>query len=193
MLDLKFVVANHETVKQNCRNRNAPADVLTDVDLVVALETERRGLLREVEEIRRRQNEVAQATGRERDPQHRTALIDEGKRLKSSVADLEERLRRLEAELNQRLRRIPNLTHPGVAPIGLTEDVEPRKVRRGCRHSSRFADFQSKDHVELGKALDFIDFRNRRQSQRDLGFVSTSRTTPFLLDLALQRFALHEN
>src|SRR5438552_1611193 len=28
MLDLKFVVANTEAVKQNCRNRNAPPDVI---------------------------------------------------------------------------------------------------------------------------------------------------------------------
>ena len=67
MLDLKFVVANAEAVKQNCRNRNAPPDVLEDVDLVVALEAERKGLLQGVEDVRRRQNEVAQATGRERD------------------------------------------------------------------------------------------------------------------------------
>ena len=41
MLDLKFVVANAEAVKQNCRNRNVPADVIEDVDRVVALEAER--------------------------------------------------------------------------------------------------------------------------------------------------------
>ncbi len=44
MLDLKYVVANAEAVKQNCRNRNAPPDVLEDVDRVVALEGERREL-----------------------------------------------------------------------------------------------------------------------------------------------------
>ena len=84
MLDVKYVVANAEAVKQNCRNRNAPPDVLDDVDRAVELEGERRGLLQGVEEIRRRQNEVAQATGKERDPQKRAALIEEGKALKSS-------------------------------------------------------------------------------------------------------------
>ena len=63
MLDLKYVVANTEAVKQNCRNRNVPDDVLDDIDRVVALEAERKGLLQSVEEVRRRQNEVAQATG----------------------------------------------------------------------------------------------------------------------------------
>ena len=38
MLDLKFVVANTEAVKQNCRNRNAPPDVLDDIDRVVELD-----------------------------------------------------------------------------------------------------------------------------------------------------------
>ena len=162
MLDLKFVVANAEAVKQNCRNRNVPPDVLDDVDRVVALEGERRGLLQAVEEIRRRQNEIAQATGRERDPQKRTALIDEGKRLKSSVADEEERLRRLEAEMSQRLRRVPNLTHPD-APIGLTED-DSRELRKVG--TPRVFEFKPKDHVELGKDARPDRFRDRRQGQR---------------------------
>src|SRR5271170_7555260 len=118
MLDLKFVVAHTETVRQNCRNRNVSLDVIEDVDRVVALEGERRVVLQAVEEVRRRQNEVARATGGEKDREKRSALIEEGKRLKSQVGEEEERLRRLEAEVTQRLKRIPNLTHPD-APVGL--------------------------------------------------------------------------
>src|SRR5262245_57178252 len=142
MLDLKFVVANSEAVKRNCRHRKAPPDVIEDVDLVVSLEAERRALLQAVEEIRRRQNEVAQATGRQRDAEQRAPLIEAGKRLKSEVVEQEERLRRLEAELAQRLKRIPNLTHPD-APVGLTEE-ESREVRKvGV---PRAFDFPPKDH-----------------------------------------------
>ena len=189
MLDLKLVVANHETVKQNCRNRNAPAESAlgSSIYVVASFETERRGLLREVEEIRRHQNEVAQATGRERDPQHRTALIDEGKRLKSSVADLEEMgSAASRPSWNRRLRRIPNLTHPG-APIGLTED-ESREVRRVG--TPRVFDFQTKDHVELGKALDFIDFETAGKVS-GTGFYFL-KNDAVLLDLALQQFALRK-
>ena len=186
MLDLKFVVANTEAVKQNCRNRNVPPDVLDDIDRVVELEGERRGLLQAVEEIRRRQNEIAQATGRERDPEKRTALIDEGKRLKSSVADEEERLRRLEAEVTQRLRRVPNLTHPD-APVGLTED-ESRELRKVG--TPRAFDFKAKDHVELGKALDLIDFETAGKVS-GTGFYFL-KNDAVLLDLALQQFALRK-
>jgi seryl-tRNA synthetase len=184
MLDLKFVVANALAVKQNCRNRNAPADVLEDIDRVVALESERKTLLQAVEEIRRRQNEVAQSTGKERDPQKRTALIDEGKRLKLSVAEEEDRLRRLEAEMNQRLRRIPNLTHPD-APIGQTEDAS-RELR--VVGTPRAFDFKPRDHVELGKVLDLIDFETAGKVSGN-GFYYLKNDL-VLLDLALQQFAL---
>ena len=184
MLDLKFVVANTAAVKQNCRNRNVSPDVLDDIDRVVELEGERRGLLQTVEEIRRRQNEIAQATGRERDQEKRGGLIEDGKRLKSSVADLEERLRRLEAEMNQRLRRIPNLTHPD-APVGLTED-DSRELRKVG--TPRVFDFKPRDHVELGKALDLIDFETAGKVS-GTGFYFL-KNDAVLLDLALQQFAI---
>ena len=125
MLDVKFVVANAEAVKENCRNRNTPADVLDDVDRVVELEGERRGA----------------APGRGRDspppersrPGHRQGArpaeaigIDRGRQgAQVCVADEEEKLRRLEGELNLRLRRIPNLTHPD-APLGRDRGRQPR-------------------------------------------------------------------
>ena len=186
MLDLKFVIANPDTVKQNCRDRNVSLDVIEDVDRVVELEGERRGLLQTVEETRRRQNEIAQATGRERDPEKRTAFIDEGKRLKSSVADDEERLRRLEAEVTQRLRRIPNLTHPD-APVGQTED-DSRELRKVG--TPRVFDFKPSDHVALGKALDLIDFETAGKVS-GTGFYFL-KNDAVLLELALQQFALRK-
>jgi seryl-tRNA synthetase len=186
MLDLKYVVTNAEAVKQNCRNRNAPPDVLEEVDRVVALESERKELMHEVEEVRRRQNEVAQSTGRERDAGKRAALIEEGKRLKSDVAEREERLRRLEAELTQRLKRIPNLTHPD-APIGLTED-DSRELRKVG--TPRAFDFKPKDHVVLGKELDLIDFETGGKVS-GTGFYFL-KNDAVLLDLALQQFAIRK-
>ncbi len=184
MLDLKYVVGHSEAVKQNCRDRNVSTDVIEDVDRVVELDSERRGLLQEVEEVRRRQNEVAQATGRERDTEKRSALIEEGKRLRSSVSEEEERLRRLEAELTQRLKRIPNMTHPD-APVGQTED-QSRELRK--IGTPRTFDFQPKDHVALGEDLDLIDFETGGKVS-GTGFYFL-KNDAVLLDLALQQFAV---
>jgi seryl-tRNA synthetase len=186
MLDLKYVVANVEAVRQNCRNRNVAPDVIEDVDRAVALEAERRTLLQSVEEIRRRQNEVAQATGKEREAAKRSELVEEGKRLKSEVAEEEERLRRLDSELLRRLRRIPNLTHPD-APVGQKEE-DSRELRK--RGTPRTFDFTPRDHVELGKDLDLIDFETAGKVTGN-GFYFL-KNDAVLLDLALQQFALQK-
>ena len=184
MLDLKFVIANAELVRQNAKNRNAPEDVLEDIDRVVALESERKGLLSAVEVLRRRQNEVAQATGKAKDPENRAALIDEGKRLKAEAGDQEERLRVMEDEIRQRLRRVPNLTHPD-APIGQTEN-ESKELRKVG--TPRTFAFPVKDHVELGKTLNLIDFETGGKVT-GTGFYFL-KNDAVLLDLALQRFAI---
>ena len=186
MLDLKYLIANTEAVRQNCRNRNVPEDVLDDIDRMIALESERRELQTVVEEIRRRQNEVAQATGREKDPEARSALIEEGKRLKSEVSDQEDQLRVMDDEIRQRLRRVPNLTHPDT-PIGLTEDDSREQRKVG---TPRTFDFPVKDHVELGKALDLIDFETGGKVA-GTGFYFL-KNDAVLLDLALQQFALRK-
>jgi seryl-tRNA synthetase len=184
MLDPKFVVANADAVRENCRARNVPADVRAEVDRVVALEAERKALLLRVEEVRRRQNEVAQATGRERDAERRAALVAEGKRLKQELADGEEPLRALESQLQRSLARLPNMTHPE-APVGATE--ESSRVVSTWGEPRRF-DFAPKDHVALGKALDLIDFEaGAKVAGHGFYFLKNDAV---LLDLALQQFAL---
>jgi seryl-tRNA synthetase len=186
MLDLKYVLANAEAVKQNCRNRNVPLDVIEEIDRVIAIEGDRRSLQQTVEDVRRRQNEVAQATGKEKDPARRAELVAEGKQLKAELGDSEERLKTLELEVKRRLGRVPNLTHPD-APIGATEDLslELRKVG-----TTRTFDFPIKDHVVLGKELDLIDFEaGGKVSGTGFYFLKNDAV---LLELALQQFAIQK-
>lgn len=186
MLDLKYVIANLEAVRENCRNRNVPPDALEDLDLIAELESERRRVLTTVEDIRRRQNEVAQSMGKEKDQARRAELIEAGKRLKSEVGDHEEQLRRLDDEITQRLSRIPNLSHPD-APVGLTE-ADNREVKRVGQ--PRTFDFPIKDHVELGKSLDLIDFETGAKVTGS-GFYFL-KNDAVLLDLALQQYGLRK-
>ncbi len=52
MLDLKYVIANIDAVRENCRNRNVPADVLDDIDRIADLEADRKQVLSAVEDVR---------------------------------------------------------------------------------------------------------------------------------------------
>ena len=184
MLDLKFVIANVDLVKRNCINRNVGAAIVAEVDRVVTFDSERKSVLAQVEDLRRRQNEVAQATGREKDPTRRAELVAEGKRLKSEGGDNDERLKTLDVEIKRSLGRVPNLTHPD-APVGATEDlsVELRKVG-----TPRVFDFPVKDHVVLGKELDLIDFEAGGKVA-GTGFYFL-KNDAVLLEMALQQFAI---
>ncbi|HEV3167708.1 MAG TPA: serine--tRNA ligase [Isosphaeraceae bacterium] len=186
MLDLKYLLANVEAVKQNCRNRNVPADVVDEVDRVVEIEGQWKTLLHEVESVRRRQNEVAQATGKEKDPAKRGELVAEGKQLKTEVTKNEETLRQLEEALKRRLARIPNLTHPD-APVGAAEESN-REVREVG--TPREFGFSPRDHVQIGKELDLIDFdTGGKVSGHGFYFLKNDAV---LLDLALQQFAMRK-
>src|SRR6516165_4846561 len=157
MLDLRYLIDNFNLVRKNCVDRNCPESVHDDLNRLVTLsEREWKPLIRTVEQIRQEQNRNAQATGKEKDSTKRAELVATGKRLKHDVAEHEENLRTLEAELNRLLSRIPNLTHPD-APIGHSE-ADSRELRNVG--TPRAFDFEPKDHVEIGKALDLIDFES---------------------------------
>ncbi len=184
MLDLKFVLANAEAVKQNCRDRNVSPEILAEVDRLVAVESDWKSLLHQVEETRRRQNEVAQATGKEKDAAKRQELVAEGKALKATVAESEAKLKEFDLELKRILGRLPNMTHPD-APIGATEDLskEIRKVG-----TPRAFDFKPRDHVEIGTSLNLIDFEGgAKVSGQGFYFLKNDAV---LLDLALQQYAV---
>lgn len=186
MLDAKYVIANIDKVRRNCVDRGVPADVLADLDAFVELERKRKDLLQSVEETRRLQNETAQATAKEKDPAKRSEFVEKGKRLKEAVQNDEETLKRVELEARARLARIPNMTHPD-APIGSTEE-DNRELRKVG--TPRVFDFKPRDHVELGVALDLIDFEaGGKVSGHGFYFLKNDAV---LLDLALQRYAINK-
>lgn len=150
MLDLKFIRENLDTVKENCINRN----VAVDVDRLISLDERRREIIKELEDIRRKQNETAKAMKGKLEKGDRDELIALGKQLKADAQSIEEGLKTTESELNAIARQIPNMTHPN-APIAKTEDGN--KEIRSWGKIKKF-DFKPLDHVMLGEKLDLIDF-----------------------------------
>src|SRR5262245_59107991 len=104
MLDLKFILQNAAAVRANCQNRG----VVANVDRVVELANRRSQLVQEAEELRKKRNENAQATGREKDAGRRQQLVDEGRQLKEQIAAREQELTHVESEIRTEQLRIPN-------------------------------------------------------------------------------------
>ena len=186
MLDLKYVLANVEAVKQNCRNRGVPTSVTDSIDRIVEYANLRKAQQQDLEDYRRIQNEKAKATSKAQNQEERQQLIAEGKEWKQRIADLEKNVKGHEDMIYSFLSRVPNLTHPD-APIGATEDLSKELRKVG---TPRSFDFKPKDHVEIGKALDLIDFEaGGKVSGTGFYFLKNDAV---LLEMALQQFAINK-
>src|SRR6266851_5783940 len=180
MLDAQFIREHLDDVKANCRNRNVQADV----DRVVQLDDERKRLVQETQLLQQRQNELSKLIPKEKDAAKKQTLIQDGRKLREQVADLETRMKQLEAELRAVLLTIPNMSHPD-APVGTT--AEDNKVLRRWGEPRKL-DFPVKDHVALGEALDLIDFEaGARVAGQKFYFLKNEAV---LLELALVQHAL---
>lgn len=183
MLDRKLIIEQADLVKRNCELRGAAVDV----DRLVGLEAERKQKLTEAEDLNRQANEVSKQIGRAKSPEEREALKEQGRALREQKDAAQAKHDEIDAEVHELQAHIPNLTHPD-APIG-DDDTANTEVSLGKTAVPKF-DFAPKDHLELGKSLDLIDFEaGARVAGAGFYFL---RNEGVLLDLALQQFAISE-
>ena len=183
MLDRKFIVENAEAIKRNCLARGAQADV----DRLVELELVRRTKLYEAQELNRQANETSKLIGKAASAEERESFKDQGRKLREQKDAAQASHDELETQIHALQVHIPNLTHPA-APIG-ADDTANTQVSLGKTPIPKF-DFKPKDHVELGKSLDLIDFEaGARVAGAGFYFL---RNEAVLLDLALQQFAVQQ-
>ncbi len=140
MLDIKFIRENIDLVKKGVAAKQYDPSL---VEAVLKLDLKKRGLIKEIEEIRAQRNTAA----KEKD-------IAKGKEIKEKLQKLEPDLKEAEKELLEALQKIPNV--PSIkAPVGKNDkdNVEIKKWGTPTKF-----DFEPKDHLELGKNLGILDF-----------------------------------
>ncbi len=180
MLDKRFVLENPDLVQQNCDRRG----VKVDVARFVAIETKRRELQTEMEELARQANVVSKSIGKAKDQAEREARKDEGRRLRESKEEKQTEIDRLAAESSVMHSAMPNLTHPE-APVG--GETASRELRHG-HVDARPLGFPVLDHVELAEQHGLIDFEaGARVAGNGFYFLKNEAV---LLELALQKFAI---
>jgi len=123
-----------------------------DVDAFLQLDTARRELIPQVEEMRARKNEaskrIAALQGKDRDK-----AIADMQKLKKEMDAKEEELKILEEQWRAQQLEFPSVPLPRV-PVGNDETGNVEVEKHG--ELPQFA-FEPKDHVTLGEALDIID------------------------------------
>lgn len=142
MLDSTFIRDNLDLCKQAAKNKNR----VVDWDGFIALDSARRQLIGQSETLRARRNIVSKTITEE--------SKKEGKEIKEKLKGIEDELREVEGKFQAILLTIPNVPHESV-PVGKDEhdNVELRKWGKPMEFS-----FSPKDHIELAKLHDLIDF-----------------------------------
>ncbi len=149
MIDVSKLRENPEEMKQNLRDRQLP-ELVDRVDRLLELDVKRRELIQQVEGLRARRNELSSQIVSPED----TKLIGEASRVKGQIKKLEPELESIQAEYRGLLLQMPNWHHPEI-PVGA--DESENVVVRKWGEPSRFG-FTPRDHLELGKLNDWIDF-----------------------------------
>jgi seryl-tRNA synthetase len=161
MIDIKFLRENPDVVKENIKKKFQD-EKIPMVDEVIALDTERRAVQQEADDIKANKNKIAKEIG---------GLMKEGKKeeaeaKKTEVAKDAERLEELEkkqAELEEKVTNImmviPNIIDPSV-PIG-KDDSENVEVQR--YGEPVVPDFEIPYHTEIMESLKGIDLDAARK------------------------------
>ncbi len=143
MLDIKFIRENPEAVKKSIKDRH----LKTDIEKLLKLDTERRKILMELEDLKAKRNRASK--GGKPNPE----VIKEMKAVSQKVADLGKKVEEIDKKLGILTLDIPNIPHNSI-PIGT---AKANKVVRKWGKSRKF-DFKPKSHIELGEKLDILDF-----------------------------------
>ena len=162
MLDIKFVRANPDVVKENIRKKFQD-EKLVLVDEVIDLDKKFREGNQRLEFLRSRRNSLSKQIGgmmarKEFD------LANETKKEVSAMGDemaaLEAQGTELEAEIRKRMMVIPNIIDPSV-PIG-KDDSENVEIERFGEPA--VPDFEIPYHVDIMERLSGIDLDSARKT-----------------------------
>jgi seryl-tRNA synthetase len=147
MLDIQFIRENPELVAEKTKQKGYTVDIAA----LLKLDTERRELLSTVEALRQRKNEnAAKIQGGGKPDQ---AQIDEGKQIKTELAELETHFSDTDKQWLELLKTVPNMPLEDV-PVGATEEENVVEYQKG---EKTVFDFDAKNHAEIAEARGWLD------------------------------------
>jgi len=146
MLDIRFIRENAEAVQENARRKNYNVDIAR----LITLDDQRRELSVRADELRERRNANA---AKMKGGKPEQSLIDEGKAIKTELAELEDSFGLLEEDVLKLQKAVPNMALEDV-PVGASEDENI--VAKVVGEPTTF-DFEPRNHWQIAEQRDWID------------------------------------
>jgi seryl-tRNA synthetase len=150
VLDLRLIRERPDEIQRALADKGG-AELIPEI---LALDTKRRRLVKEADDLKAERNTASEAIGRakkrgEDAAAEQARMRDVGDRIKALDAELKS----LDATIQALLEQVPNVPQPSV-PRGKS-DEENVEVRRWG--TPRTFDFTPKPHEQLGEALNLLD------------------------------------
>ncbi|HOH48251.1 MAG TPA: serine--tRNA ligase [Candidatus Syntrophosphaera sp.] len=150
MLDIKFIRANPELVRNAIRNKNEKADL----DALLEADELRRKLQFDFDQLKARQNQVSQTIAQKKKAKEdATDLLQEMSAVADEIKTLNTALNDANARLENLLLQVPNVPHPSV-PVG--SDESANKIVKEWGSKPCF-DFEPLDHLEIAERNRLLD------------------------------------
>ena len=151
MLDLRFIRANLDAIKEMLKNRRNDLDI----SVFEAIDRKRREILPALETLRHRKNKVSEEIAQmKKQRQDASGLIGEMKEVSVEIKEMEAALSQVDEDLKPFLMVIPNMPHESV-PVGAASEDNPVIRTWGTVPET---DFEALPHWDLGERLGILDF-----------------------------------
>lgn len=180
MIDIELFRKNPEIYKKEIAGRGLKIDVSKGV----SLDRERRDVAFKVDELRAKKNEASKIIPTLKG-EEKNEIISQMKEINASLKEFEKRLDELEEEYKLHFSAYPNLSHE-TTPVGPDESGNVLESTEGKKPEF---DFNPKNHIELGTALDILD-EERAAKVSGSRFVFL-KNEAVLLEFALIQYVLN--
>ena len=152
MLDIKLIRENPDYVREKLKLRNEDDKVILKV---LEIDKKRLDVIKKAETLKEIRNKVSDEIGAmKKKKENADEKISEMKKVSDDIKTLDEELKKIDDEIRNELYYIPALPDDNV-PFGKTADDNVQVKIAG---EKKTFDFKVKDHIELSKKLDILDF-----------------------------------
>jgi seryl-tRNA synthetase len=185
MMDIKLIRANPELFKKAAADKHCKVDI----DALLAIDKQMLAAGHEIQTIRTEQNKTGEKIAK-LPPDQKKAASEEMGKLKARAKELDAQVDSLKPQFDELLLLVAQPADPEV-PFG-KDDTENVELHR--EGQVRQFDFEPKDHIVLGKALDIIDVERgvklagtRNYILKGAGMLLHQAVLRLAIDLMLQK------
>ncbi len=180
MIDIKFIRENPDKIKEAVRKKM----VDFDVDYFLQIDQKRKKLIQDIEELNKIKNQASKEIQNAKDAEQRKTIIAQMQELDRNSDNEEGEYKKIDEEFQKLMLLIPNIPDESV-PEGKSDadNIETKKWGK-----IRKFDFTVKDHVQLAKDLDLVDFERGTKVSGFRGYFL--KNEGFLLCMAIWNYAL---